>query len=619
MNMRRCCKGPRTLRASSMRTAQWDYNPKMVDQTYSSFITKAGQGRFYQFPRESSTNAALRGSFAAAVQIMKNYVYIRCQHLDTLAADNAIPDTPALTYTGPANYPISRLAFRSSAFNSPFVTNQFGSIQWRVAEVSTNAPSYSETEPIKYEIESPWQFTNTGAILDLTLPSSVVRVGGTYRARARMWDIAGRASHWSAPIEFTVGEPEAIADLLSYLRITEVMYNPPVNGYEYVELHNISTSVTLDLTGVKFTQGIDFTFPAGATLAPGAYLLVTKAAANNNFAAFRTFYGLSPSVPVYGPFSGSLDNSGEQLTLRTSAGGTRTVSLHSNDGRGWPQRADGVGSSLVIVDSAEANEAIGSADYGGNWRASTYLKGSPGRVDSMLPATILINEVAANTTYSDPQQPQFDSNDWIELYNASDADVTLGPGWYLSDDGAALIKWAIPAGTIVPAHGFVSFDEVTGFHNPITSGFGLSADGEQVFLSYIAGTTNDRVVDVVSFKAQERGSTLGRFPDGSPYWMTLDTPTRGSSNVAPSLHVVVSEIQFHPPDIGGTNDNSLDEFIELFNPTPSPVALFNTNGGWRINGDETFTFPTNFVLGPGEYLLLVNFSPVRSEEHTSEL
>ena len=587
--------------------AQWDYNPKMADYSYTTAIQKAGQGQFYKFPNESATNAALKGSFASAVQIMKHYVGIRSAYLDALSAD-AIPDTPLITYVGAANYPINRLAFRSSAFSSAAATNQFGSIEWRIAEVSTNAPSSLATEPLKYEIENPWQMTNTGPILDLTVPTAAVRVGKTYRARVRMWDATGHASHWSEPVQFSVAEPDDKADLLSYLRITEIMYNPPLNGYEYVELHNMSDTVTLDLTGVKFTQGIDFTFPAGATLAPRGYLLVTKAPATGNFAAFRNFYGLDANVPVFGPFSGSLDNAGEQLTLRTSAGGTDIASFHYNDSRGWPQSADGEGHSLVILETGEMLETTGAGEYGGNWRSSTYIKGSPGRADVTLPRSILINEIAANTTYNDPLQPQYDSNDWIELFNATDADITLGAGWYLTDDGAALTKWAIPAGTLIPAHGFVSFDEVTGFHNPVATGFGLNSDGEQVFLSYLPGTAEDRIVDVIIFKAQDRGVSLGRYPDGGSYWFAL-APTRDGTNTAPQAHVVLNEVQFHPPDIGGTNDNALDEFIEVFNPTATSVALFNSNGCWRLNGEVTFDFPTNVSLAPNGFLLLVNFNP----------
>jgi len=64
------------------------------------------------------------------------------------------------------------------------------------------------------------------------------------------------------------------------LRVTEMMYNPPgsadVNGdeNEFIELQNTGTSA-LNLTGYKFSAGVDFTF-GNLTLAPGAKTVVVK-------------------------------------------------------------------------------------------------------------------------------------------------------------------------------------------------------------------------------------------------------------------------------------------------------------------------------------------------------
>jgi hypothetical protein len=277
-----------------------------------------------------------------------------------------------------------------------------------------------------------------------------------------------------------------------------------------------------------------------------------------------------------------------------------------------PPQADGTGHSLVLLDSAMAAQGSGTGEYAGNWRSSTYLRGSPGRADASAPSTLLLNEIVAHTDFT----AEFDSNDWIELYNATPAPITLGPGWYLSDDGstiASLKKWAVPAGTMVPAQGFVSFDEVTGFHNPTNTGFGLNKGGEQVYLSYLPGTMEDRVVDAVSFKGQENDWSLGRYPDGAPFWYALTPRTRDGANAAPPARVIVSEVMFHPPDVlMDTNftDNSLDEFVELHNATPSPVVLHNTNGTWRLNGGVDFVFPTNITLNADGYLLVVKFDPV---------
>jgi Lamin Tail Domain/CotH kinase protein/Immunoglobulin domain/Bacterial TSP3 repeat len=600
---------PRVIDADRM---QWDYNPKMNDSAYTPNLGKAGTGRYYTFPSESGTNVALRGSFNASIQIMKNYVGIRSAYLDELHSDAGKPATPTVVFTGPSNYPINRLTFRSSNYSGG---NPFASMRWRVGEITdTNAPNYRPDEPRKYEIETVWE---SGPIAvfnaDVTIPANVLRTGSRYRVRVQHTDSTGRASHWSAPHEFTCGIPINTADLLNYLRITEVMFNPPAGGYEFVELYNSSASVTLDLAGVTFTDGIDFTCGSGVTLPPGGYLLIIG---TTNVHAFRAFYSVDPAVPVLAAFSGALNNAGEQLRLRTAAGGDTIAEFTYLDGRGWPPGADGGGQSLILLASALSAQGMGAAEYAGNWRGSSYLRGSAGRADPTLPPGPLLNEFAANTE----PVPPFEGNDWIELFNPTPQPITLGPFWYLSDDGStydALKKWQIPSNTVISALGWVSFDENTGFHNPTNIGFALGKGGEQIFLSYLPGTVEDRIVDAVSFKAQAAGWSLGRYPDGAPFWHALETATRGTTNAAPPARVVISEVLYHPPDVlSGTNlvDNNTNEFIEVFNATAQPVTLHNTNGTWRLNGGVDFDFPTNFTLQAGEFLLVVNFNPTNTAQ-----
>src|SRR5439155_5410785 len=168
---------------------------------------------------------------------------------------------------------------------------------------------------------------------------------------------------------------------------------------------------------------------------------------------------------------------------KTGAGGSVVFSFDYSDGRGWPVGANGAGHSLVPLDSALDGQASGACDYPGNWRASAYVGGSPGRVDPPPPAaTVVLNEIAAHTDYFDPARPEYDSNDWLELYNLASANITLN-GWYLSDDPANLRKWAIPSVTI-SASGWITSDELSGFHNPSTTCFRLNQTGEQALLSY---------------------------------------------------------------------------------------------------------------------------------------
>jgi hypothetical protein len=103
--------------------------------------------------------------------------------------------------------------------------------------------------------------------------------------------------------------------------INEIMYHPPDltvgtntgvddTRDEYIELYNISTN-TVDLSGWRLKGDTEYIFTNGTTLAAGGYLLLVSfdPAVATNLTAFRTFYSLSTSVAVCGPYSEKLANS----------------------------------------------------------------------------------------------------------------------------------------------------------------------------------------------------------------------------------------------------------------------------------------------------------------------
>ncbi len=596
--------GPEKLSITDADRAQWDYNPILVNSSYGVNPSKGGWGLFYKF---SAEQPGISNSFYGAPQLMKRYVSARGSYLDTLAADVNRPARPILTSLTTTNFPLNQLSFHSSDYSG---SSSFAAMKWRVGEITpTTAPDFDPYAPRRYEIESAWESPELPQFQsDYKFPSTSVKLGHTYRARVKVKDIAGRWSNWSAPVQFLAGDPDNAVALVEHLRVTELMYNPPAgNDFEFIELLNTSTDLPLDISAVAFTQGIDFTFPNNSVLEPGAYIVLTK---NADTVAFRTFYSLDTDVPVFGPYQGSLDNGGETITLKTVKGGSDIVSFQYGDGRGWPLSADGAGHSLVPINAQVDGENLGTLNIGGNWRNSSFIKGSPGRADPEPAQDLRINEIAANTHYNNPARPEYNSDDWIELYNPTAADIQLD-GYYLSDSPADLKKWAIPA-QILPAHSWVAFDEISGFHNPITNGFGLNSGGEQLFLSHLPGTVDDRVVDAMSFKAQEDGVTLSRVPDGSEF-LAPTSPTPYAANGAAVRSLMITELMYHPPSID-TNvvDNTTNEFVEIHNRTLNPINLFNPTGGWRIDGGVKFVFPTNLVIAAGQTLVLANFNPTNA-------
>lgn len=576
--------------------AQWDYNPIMK----SAYVnpSKAGVGRFYQ--------AAATKDFPGMLEKMKQYVVARGKILDNVAADLAIPDTPLVEPAETNGFPVNRLAFRVGAYAG---ANAFAALKWRLGEVSdTNAPAFDPGEPRKYEIEPLWE---TGDITDfhdtIQVPAGVAKVGHAYRLRARFQDVSGRWSHWSDPVEFVGGEPDESAWLIANLRVAEVMYHPAGSSdLEFVELVNLHPDRALNLAGVTFTEGIGFTFPTGASLAPAARVLVVRAPGDNNFDAFRRAYALDPQVPVFGSYSGNLANGGERLTLKTSANGRVIATFDYGTGIFWPAAADGAGHSLVCADLAPPQDG-GYLSHPQRWQPSQALGGSPGTAEPAPVPSPVLNEIMAHTDYSDPQQPEYDSNDWIELYNPTSATLAL-KGFYLSDDPAALQKWPLPDLSLKPGE-WIVFDEVSGFHHPLTNGFGLNKAGEALFLSRFEGTGPNGVADAVRFKGQAGEWSLGRFPDGSGAWTTT-VPTRLSANQTHGPEIVISEVRCDSPET--TNQTTLTsmEYVELVCLSPRPLMLSDTNGAWRINGEIEFDFPTNLVVSPLQTLVLVAFDPL---------
>jgi hypothetical protein len=154
-------------------------------------------------------------------------------------------------------------------------------------------------------------------------------------------------------------------NLLDGLRVTELMYHSPEGSdFDYIELQNIS-DVTLDLTGVRFTKGIEFTF-GQMQLAPGEFVVVA-----GDLASFRLRYG--SSVRVTGQYSGNLSNNGEDIVLELPMPLEAAIMRFGYSDR-WYPTTDGGGESLAIVDPMADAAAWSLAE---SWQPADPTPGRP--------------------------------------------------------------------------------------------------------------------------------------------------------------------------------------------------------------------------------------------------
>ncbi|HWN93995.1 MAG TPA: lamin tail domain-containing protein, partial [Methylomirabilota bacterium] len=365
-------------------------------------------------------------------------------------------------------------------------------------------------------------------------------------------------------------EPLGPSSRRTGLAISEIMYHPRdvflgtnKAELEFVELFN-SNPFYEDISGYRLSADIDFTFPPGTILPGGGFIVVAR-----NPSDAQAVYGITNAL---GPFTNNLPNDQGRIRLRNQNDFVMLEVNYSGE-YPWPVAADGAGHSLVL-----ARPSYGE-DQREAWAASDSVGGSPGRVEPVSAEplrSVVINEFLAHTDAP--------TNDFIELHNRSGQAIDLGGAWLT--DNPATNKFRIPSPTMIPAHGFVSFDQ-----NQL--GFSLSSSGERILL---VNSNQTRVIDALGFAAQANSVSSGRFPDGAPGFRELAANSPGTVNAAPlSRAIVINEIMYHP-----ISENSDDEFLELFNRGTNAVNL----GGWRFADGISFSFPSNTIIAAGGYIVV---------------
>jgi hypothetical protein len=191
-----------------------------------------------------------------------------------------------------------------------------------------------------------------------------------------------------------------LAQVQADIVMNEVHYDPvdKTQFVEFVELFN-SGDAAVNLSGWKFTSGVSFAIPEGTTVEPGGFVVVAQSPES-----LQEIFGRQ----ALGPWTGSLNNGGEKVTLEDATGSVVDV-IDFQSGYPWPSAARGGGSSMELINAGLDN------DLAGSWRSSQ----PPGALSEL----VYIAGSADGWSFqkgtaeaSDPvdawRSPEFDASSW---------------------------------------------------------------------------------------------------------------------------------------------------------------------------------------------------------------
>ena len=228
-------------------------------------------------------------------------------------------------------------------------------------------------------------------------------------------------------------------------------------------------------------------------------------------------------------------------------------------------------------------------------------------------APIRINEIVASNQTHPAEDGEY--YDWVELYNASgrDADVS---GWGLSDR-IDQIKYLLPAGTVIPADGYLVVWCGKTLDRKDLAYFGVSVNGgDSVSLFAPDGFAEETVY----VPATGKGISYSRFDDG---WTSTLTPTPGEKNLytdpvnpydplLENCHVQLSELMASNHITLRDSDGDYSDWVELVNNGSESCDL----AGWYLSDDADKPYKWRIpaqTLGPSERTIVFCSGKDRAE------
>lgn len=267
---------------------------------------------------------------------------------------------------------------------------------------------------------------------------------------------------------------------------------------------------------------------------------------------------------------------GQNATLNWHAEDLREVVIYPGIGSaGSHVNAAGDGSLVVTPETTTEYTLAGSDHLGPALRHLTIEVGGQQRPPR-------ISEICADNRLSF-RDGHGDATDWIELRNPNNTPLMVG-GYGLSDNPAAPMKWLIPAGTEIAAHGTLLIMASGRTDGTDPSGhphatFSLNAAGESVVLTLPDGVT--RADAILNYPPQRGDLAYGLSANGVVGSLP---PTPGAFNLEEPMSGWLL-----PPQFSHTRG---------FHDSPFSLALTNQNPGAELLYSTDGTEPSLAYTGP---------------------
>ena len=285
----------------------------------------------------------------------------------------------------------------------------------------------------------------------------------------------------------TLGAPNS-GPMVGPIVVSEINYRPTDLVFggrysdndieEYIELQNITgASVPLydpanPANTWRLRDAVDFDFPTNVSIPAGGFILVVNfnPADTQKLNSFRTRNSVSPSVPIYGPYQGRLDNSSDAIELERpdvpeppgppNFGFVPYVLIERiryDDKAPWPSAADGIGPTLHRVNVAAygndpANWIAAARTPGGSFGGGTPPAITQNPTNQTVLAGNAINLSVGATGASLSYQWRFNQQ---VLSGATSSSLVI-PNATPSQQGTYDVAVMNPSGAIVSGEAFVT-------------------------------------------------------------------------------------------------------------------------------------------------------------------